>query len=135
MLTVVMSRFLAQSLLAVGADPVAQFGPVIGGAIILSGVFFSATKYLVGRLEKSHDEQVASFKDALTRSELRADKAESRADRYERELVETTRAWFSEVRPVLEVNAHAIASITEDIRRTDRGGWSGDSRPARGQGG
>lgn len=104
-------------ILAASGEIGVQYGPVIGGAVAICGSAWAVVKFLFGRIEKAHQEQIVQMNDALLREQARAERSEARADRYEQELKETVRAWFDQIAPAMGAAAHAIDAVTDELRR------------------
>lgn len=94
-----------------------QYGTVIGGAVAVSGAAWAVVRFLFNRIEKSHQEHLDHFNEAIKREQERADRAERRADQYEAELKGNVKVWFEQVSPAMAATARAIDMITEQIRR------------------
>lgn len=96
-----------------------QYGPVVGGAIAISGGAWAVVKFLFARIEQSHQLHLKHADDAIRREQERADRADARADKYEQELKESVKVWFEQVSPAMTAAARAIDAVTGQLRITN----------------
>lgn len=101
------------------ASMLEQYGPVVGGAIAISGAAWAVVKFLFARIEQSHQAHLKHADDAIKREQERAERAEVRADRYEQELKESVKVWFEQVSPAMNAAARALDAVTGQLRITN----------------
>lgn len=101
------------------ASALEQYGPVVGGAIAISGGAWAVVKFLFARIEQSHQDHLKHADDAIKREQERAERAEARADKYEQELKESVRIWFEQISPAMHAAARALDAVTGQLRITN----------------
>jgi len=120
-------------LAAADTSGVVQYGPVVAGAVALIGPVWAIIKFLFNRIEKSHSAEITHLTESIAAERARAERAELRADQYERELKDTVASWQEDIAPIMKATGRALEVVTDNLRLDggdrDRGaGWHRKTR-------